>query len=437
MADERNPDMAQLPTEDASDPVLSGEKWEDPVLPPDDFSDKQDQDGDDAEDDSQSGESKRGKGGLLIFGLLGALCLGGAGLAYVYFGDSNAQQTLPAPIGEGQITQLANAGNAVAEPVEGSIGLAVPDPTNPSLQPSGMEVSVLVPDAVSPPALPKIDVPSANVQSLTVESGTAEPKQAIASFQEGLPKLPEIPQETAPASLNESAGLANSGDTAVTALAQPSDLPPIQPIIPVEEAVVPLGSAVKPPDVSPVQLQKDEGLPIGSVDQSQTASQASNALAKMQEVESKLLVSPSSQMDAGLQQPVAHGKDPMHPKSDTQAAIDVDPPALKHAAGDKTAKNSTAVNKTKSVSTGKNKAAAKKQPQDKVTPRLDLGNGAVSHAAYRLRSAMPGEAWVSLGEVNALQHIKVGDHLPGIGKIRSIDFSAGEWVVLGTMGSIR
>ena len=55
-----------------------------------------------------------------------------------------------------------------------------------------------------------------------------------------------------------------------------------------------------------------------------------------------------------------------------------------------------------------------------------------------LRAATPDSAWVSAG-ANApdLKRVAVGDSLPGIGKVKEIRQSGGQWQVIGTAGTIR
>jgi intracellular multiplication protein IcmG len=56
---------------------------------------------------------------------------------------------------------------------------------------------------------------------------------------------------------------------------------------------------------------------------------------------------------------------------------------------------------------------------------------------WKLKSAKPGTAWIAEGDSNELHTVSVGDMLPGIGKITTIDKdSAGHWAVTGTTGRI-
>jgi hypothetical protein len=54
-----------------------------------------------------------------------------------------------------------------------------------------------------------------------------------------------------------------------------------------------------------------------------------------------------------------------------------------------------------------------------------------------LRAAQDGMAWVSPTADGELQRVTVGQSLPGIGKIKSIEVVDGAWQVVGTTGRIR
>ncbi|QQG36451.1 MAG: hypothetical protein HYS17_01270 [Micavibrio aeruginosavorus] len=59
-----------------------------------------------------------------------------------------------------------------------------------------------------------------------------------------------------------------------------------------------------------------------------------------------------------------------------------------------------------------------------------------SSDSWVLRSAQPGVAMVSSKKTGDMKTVRVGDLLPGIGRITSIDKQGGRWVVLGTQGSL-
>ncbi len=60
-----------------------------------------------------------------------------------------------------------------------------------------------------------------------------------------------------------------------------------------------------------------------------------------------------------------------------------------------------------------------------------------SNPAWVLRAAQAGEAWVSRGPQGQLQNIKVGDQLPGLGRVNAITQKDGTWTVVGSRGTLR
>lgn len=55
-----------------------------------------------------------------------------------------------------------------------------------------------------------------------------------------------------------------------------------------------------------------------------------------------------------------------------------------------------------------------------------------------LRAASPGQAWVASGSSSTeLKEVHVGDKLPGVGRIKSIEMQGDNWVVSGTKGSLK
>jgi len=76
----------------------------------------------------------------------------------------------------------------------------------------------------------------------------------------------------------------------------------------------------------------------------------------------------------------------------------------------------------------------KKAPVKKAAPKKKATKPRVS---WDLRAAQPGKAWVSRKGQNNMQPVVVGDTLTGVGRITSISYSGGRWVVQGTSGRIR
>jgi len=55
-----------------------------------------------------------------------------------------------------------------------------------------------------------------------------------------------------------------------------------------------------------------------------------------------------------------------------------------------------------------------------------------------LRAAVPGQAWLSLDATSTdLKQVKVGDSVPGIGKVTAITHMGDNWIVQGSAGTIK
>ena len=59
-----------------------------------------------------------------------------------------------------------------------------------------------------------------------------------------------------------------------------------------------------------------------------------------------------------------------------------------------------------------------------------------SAATWILKSAQPGEAYVSAPDSDAMIAVHPGDNFPGLGRVVSIGQANGQWIVRGTQGSI-
>ena len=60
----------------------------------------------------------------------------------------------------------------------------------------------------------------------------------------------------------------------------------------------------------------------------------------------------------------------------------------------------------------------------------------VSTPQWVLRSAQPGRAVLAQKETGDFKTVEVGDHVAGLGRIRSIQVENGRWVVRGSSGSV-
>jgi hypothetical protein len=75
--------------------------------------------------------------------------------------------------------------------------------------------------------------------------------------------------------------------------------------------------------------------------------------------------------------------------------------------------------------------------------RKVVGGGVANKAVvsvssnYAIQSAMAGEAWITKSsDLEMIQHVSVGDVVPGIGKIKSILENDGKWAVVGSLKTV-
>lgn len=83
-------------------------------------------------------------------------------------------------------------------------------------------------------------------------------------------------------------------------------------------------------------------------------------------------------------------------------------------------------------------AAHRAKPARRAAPaRPAAASGSESSAAtWTLKSAQPGEAYVSAPNSDSMIAVHPGDNFPGLGKVESIGQVNGQWVVRGSQGSI-
>lgn len=89
-----------------------------------------------------------------------------------------------------------------------------------------------------------------------------------------------------------------------------------------------------------------------------------------------------------------------------------------------------------SSNTVSNVAPRAQQPSKPVVPKQAASSRSVG-AAWELRAAQPGKAWVSQKGQKSLKPVVVGDSLNGIGRITAILYQSNKWIIQGTKGQIR
>lgn len=429
MSDNREPDTHEAETDIAGTASVAEEKWEDPVLPPDDFSDKEASD--EAGDEDADEEPKRGKSGVLMFALLGAVALAGAGFAYLHFGNNGTSEVQKPPAVNTQQTAMANQAplsptpensSVVADslPVTTTVIASVPPSTAVAPAPVLANEAAPVVSAPALPVTPNIDVavsaaPPATLPVVTPPT-TAAPQAAVnASVTPTV--VPESQHEGTAVLLSSSATEATSPATAAPAL--PVEAPVAAAVVQAttpsvlavtetapKELALPLTTEAKP-SVEAAAVSKIETItaPVPAVPPVST-SEANTSLAD------KDKEAPPVQLDVDQRKAAAAEYD-MH-----KAGRDVVTPRTK-------ANKKVEVQHKKPVSVAKaSKARAVSKP--KIVP------------SYIIRSIMPGEAWVAdKAHPDALQHVQVGDTLPGIGKVKTISEEADGWRVVGVSSTLR
>ena len=73
------------------------------------------------------------------------------------------------------------------------------------------------------------------------------------------------------------------------------------------------------------------------------------------------------------------------------------------------------------------------KPEAKTQPKQVKAAAAPVKANYILKSAMAGEAWIAAADhPQEMRKIRVGDTVPGLGRIKAIVSKDGAWVVVGS-----
>ncbi len=86
----------------------------------------------------------------------------------------------------------------------------------------------------------------------------------------------------------------------------------------------------------------------------------------------------------------------------------------------------------------KTSRAKKPVAAKKAKTKAALSKTSPEKGKWILRAATPDAAWVaSSKETTTLRQVRVGDTLPGVGKIRAINQNGASWEVVGSKGSIR
>ncbi|NCC23293.1 MAG: hypothetical protein EOM26_12675 [Alphaproteobacteria bacterium] len=82
--------------------------------------------------------------------------------------------------------------------------------------------------------------------------------------------------------------------------------------------------------------------------------------------------------------------------------------------------------------------SASAPPATRSTPTVRRQASAMKPKApkWELRAAQPGRAWIASSGSNEMRMIDIGDSVEGLGRISSIAYQNGRWIIVGTEGSI-
>jgi hypothetical protein len=298
--------------------------------------------------------------------------------------DPQALQNLPQTINEAESAAPVNAAPTV------------PDVTNaPAVAPSESAAPVAAPDAVAPP-MPAVAAPTPNTPEASAAAQPVPTQPALAQDSGALTPMPTpMPMSTAQPEGNLTAPMP-----------EPSQLE-AQPAASATSSLSAANEGAMESGMASGAPAKDEAMEV----------KLTQLLNRMDAVESKL---------AGMeQQPAAADLQSMQQTlsqiSDRLDKIE----AQAHAVS---APSSRTAASSESVESRPRKAAA----------HVPASRSAAEKSAVRwvLRSAQPGQAYVSRPGQADMISVHVGDTLPGIGRVTAIETEAGRWVIQGSQGSV-
>lgn len=424
------------------------EKWEDPVLPPDDFSDAGHQEQDAGDDEGQEAEGKKGKTGLLAFALLGLVGIGGAGFAYMHFGRSDQQlsaaSVAPAGMGSQLPTAAASIETAANEPQK-------PDSVIAPVQASGAvqavdQIVALPTPSVSPPQMP--DMPAGDVvpgQLPVVNNPTV--------VLEGAPKLPEtaaVVQQEVPVALPSTLHAQGSGQ-----VQQPGTGVSLTQPVPTNESMSDTPSAGAAPQLSVHPIEPVPSVPGGEAVERGGVAQSAHGLSEVPVPPAQALQTGNTLTDNAAaketaprqvdQNGVPEVKPTLSPVATGMALASTVDEASHGQTGTLTKQGIPPAEKAlvQMDEAVQSKSAQSPRSGKKISGshHADAGKKAkvkdAKKVIYKLRSAMPDEAWLSVAGSEDIQHVRVGDSLPGLGRIQSITLQGENWVVKGVNASVK
>lgn len=437
-ADETTEDFSydETPYDDTSlDDDLADESWDNNY--------EDDTQGETDEGGGDQPAPKKKKGGLFNIILIMIVALGGGGFMYLKFGGSPAAPVAPAPL------------ESSAEPNVAQIPPSSQTP-DPVVAPAVTQVDQAVTDGplLPEPAAPDTLLVETEDQSEAALSTQGEPPTLALSDPVGQQPVEVASEPPMPSPISE------LPDSAASA---PTDF---KPSLPSAQDIM-LAKPVSQDIAAPVPEESGEAAAqaLASGDSLKAVDQKlSVLLARMDSFEGRIanletgLHQMSSKIGGGSDsaQMIASMKDTLaalEDKVNTLASAPVAEPPAPASVKTKTPTQSP----TETDSTEAQAEAPVFVPAQPDRPDPTEVEQAVSSPSQQavverpavttrisppkaegwiLRSAQPGTAMVASKVTGDMRSVKVGDSLPGIGKINSIELQNGRWVVKGSLSSL-
>lgn len=413
--------------------VQDAQSWEEQhAIPADDFDDLKH---DEIQEESAEAPVQKGKTGFLLLAFLGLLVAGAGGFAYMQFGMAGSS-ALPAVLSE-----AAPPPPEIAQtpPPETTVSLPTAEPPPPQAVPGALAQQPV-------PAMPAAASPEIKAAAAPSDSQLLPPV-----VQSGAPPVPSTPAEM-PASLAlhpvqagallppanpqaQADGQLPSGMPAFPAPAGGEDQVAVveAPVVlahPVAAVETPAGAGMLPnivppqPDLSAVMTETVPPPSAVSVDIDKPVEQALTPGAIQNE-------------KIALQKEVDDLRQTVRALNDKIAQMEIRKTSRTESGQSAASGDGVKVKKaqTKQAQSAKSapKQSAVKTAKKSQSPSSRQASARKSGRHWILRAAVPGSAWVADSPSStSLKPIKVGDTVPGLGKIKSIVNNNGRWIVKGS-----
>lgn len=413
--------------EDATTDDMGEEGWDDQAV-----------DGDDEQSDRPQKAAKK-KSGLIFYVIIGVVVLAGLGLVVMQLGGggsapeqaqvpadpaaATADGTTPAPTDPAVDTAAAPVDPA-ATPVPDT---AAPAPTEPA--PKGFMNGDPVPPTEPVPSLP------AGPALTAVETTTTPPAEDLPA---PAPVAAQTPEDPAVIGGLKPVSDFPSVDQIKKAPSE-TDPAPIAAVEPAPELPVPAT-----PETAPVEMTAPVPAPVAPAPDVSTSEAPAVNAAELTVLQGKLDAA-LAKID-GLEKDVAAAK--ATPSSGVDAskidALEEKISRLEQQLEDKTAALTKAQDQAKQTNDRVAAPSVSSAPSVEVerparvrTTKPAPVTASVARVSWELRGAQPGKAMISRkGSSGDVRSVAVGDTVPGLGTIRSIEQTSAGWTVRGTLGQV-